>query len=125
VNIPKDRLDQATSTKRQLQGQSPFVVNAAVEYSRPDRVTARLLYNTAGPRIVSAGASGLPDFFEERRDQLDAVVVVPFRFLDVPLTAKFAVENILNDTQIITLGEFTQNRYITGTKFSIGLSYSY
>jgi outer membrane receptor protein involved in Fe transport len=126
VNVPREGLDQQTSTKRELQGQSPFVVNAALEYAHPEWVTARLLYNTAGRRIVSAGASGLPDFFEERRDSLDAVVVVPLKpYLGVPLTTKFAVENILNDVNKVTLGGNTQRRYLTGTKYSFGISYSY
>jgi hypothetical protein len=126
VNVPRERLDQQTSTERELQGQSPFVVNAAAEYSHPEWATVRLLYNTAGRRIVSAGASGLPDFFEERRDSLDGVVIVPLKpFLGLPITSKFAVENILNDPQEVTLGGNTQRRFLTGTKFSFGLSYSY
>jgi hypothetical protein len=126
VKVPREGTDQQTSTKRELQGQSPFVVNAAAEYAHPELGTARLLYNTAGRRIVSAGASGLPDFFEERRDSLDAVLIVPLKpYLGVSLTSKFAVENILNDTNLVTLGGNTQRRFLTGTKFSFGLSYSY
>lgn len=125
VQIPREARDQQTSTERTLQGQSPFVLNAAVDYTRPERVIARLLYNTAGRRIISAGASGLPDFFEETRDQVDAVVIVPLKQFGMPFTAKFAVENILNDPFRVTVGGNVQRRYVTGTKFSLGLSYAY
>jgi outer membrane receptor protein involved in Fe transport len=126
VKVPIEGTDQQTSTERELQGQSPFVVNAAIEYAHPEWGTARLLYNTAGRRIVSAGASGLPDFFEERRDQLDAVFVLPLKpLLGWPITGKLSVENILNTPTEVTLGGNTQRRFLTGTKFSIGFSYSY
>jgi carboxypeptidase family protein/TonB-dependent receptor-like protein len=126
VLIPRQRFSLATNTERQLQGQSPFVVNAVLDWTQPDWGTARLLYNTAGARLDRVGTNGLPDIFEERRDQLDFVVIGPLKRFGMPgFTAKLAVENILNDPIRFTQGPALQNRYVTGTKFSIGLSYSY
>jgi outer membrane receptor protein involved in Fe transport len=115
-----------TAADRALQGQSPFVINAALDYS-PSWMTARLFYNTAGERILNVGAFGLPDLQELRRDQLDAVFVFPLSeiLLGAPITAKFGIENILNDRYEQVQGAALQSRWLNGTKFSFGLSYSY
>ncbi|MCW5889675.1 MAG: outer membrane beta-barrel protein [bacterium] len=114
-----------TAANRALQGQSPFVVNAALDYS-PSWMTARLFYNTAGNRILNVGAFGLPDLVELRRDQLDAVFVFPLNdIVGAPINAKFGIENILNDRYEIVQGSALQSRWLNGTKFSLGVSYSY
>jgi len=125
VNIPRGPLDVQTSTKRALQGQSPFSVNAVLEYSSPDLGTARLLYNTAGERIEAAGSNGLPDIFEQRRDELDLVLLRQINPFGTPLNAKLAVENLLDDRYLFTQGDQVQRQYTTGVKISLGLSYSY
>ncbi|MGH3054396.1 MAG: TonB-dependent receptor domain-containing protein, partial [Gaiellaceae bacterium] len=54
-----------TSSSRKLQGQAPYVVNAAVEYEIPPwEGLARLLYNTVGERVAAAGTDQLPDINE-------------------------------------------------------------
>ena len=54
-----------TNTQRALQGASPYLVNADITYTpRLDDVkqlSAALVYNLQGPRIQSAGISGLGD----------------------------------------------------------------
>ena len=114
-----------TSTKRALQGQADYIVNAALEYARPHSVTARLLYNTLGPRIVAAGVDGLPDIFEQPRNQLDFVLLAPISQLGVPLTAKFSAENLLDDEFLDTQSDRTARRYTAGVKMTVGLSYTY
>ncbi len=115
-----------TSSSRPLQGQAPFVINAGVEYTYPHWVTARLQYNTAGNSITNVGAFGLPDITAVRRDQLDAALVFPLKeLLGYPFTAKFTVENILNDKYEVTQGSSLQSRWISGTKFGLSVGYSY
>lgn len=125
AHIPKKPGEVQTSTNRALQGQAPYVVNAALEYAHPTWGTARLLYNTIGERIASAGADGLPDIFEQRRDQIDLVLLSKIQPFDVPLTAKFAAENLLNDAYRQTQADRLTHRYRTGVKFTFGLTYSY
>jgi outer membrane receptor protein involved in Fe transport len=126
VTVPRTSpLQQQTSTERRLQGQSPFVVNAVLDYTHPRFGTARLLYNTAGPRIVSAGAFGLSDVVEERRNQLDGVLIVPLTPFGLPLTAKLAAENLLADRYLYTEGADVKRRYEAGIKVTFGLSYSF
>lgn len=58
VNVGSGVTQVQTSTKRALQGQAPYIANAALDYTNARWGTARLL---AGTRIARAGASGLPD----------------------------------------------------------------
>ena len=62
-----------TTTTHELQGQSPYVINAALEYSTPDFGTARFLYVTSGERIVALGYFPLANIIEKPRNQLDFV----------------------------------------------------
>lgn len=63
-----------TSTRRPLQGQSPWVVNAQLSWEDPDaRRQVALLYNAFGPRIVDVGTSGIPDTYELPVHRLDLV----------------------------------------------------
>jgi hypothetical protein len=127
VTAPRtSRTQVQTTTERELQGQAPFIANGALDWTHPRWGSARLLYNTAERRIATAGAFGLPDIFEERRDQLDAVVVVPLRdLLGVPLTWKLSAENLFNHPAVFTQGDQVQRRFTTGVKFSMGLSYAF
>ena len=123
---PATALTPASFRTRDLQGQSPYVVNAAVEYVDYDWGTVRLLYNTVGPTITAVqDRTGLPDFIQERRDQLDFVYLTQVTPWNVPLTVKFAVENILNDSYPTFVGDTLQEDYRTGVNVSLGISYSY
>jgi outer membrane receptor protein involved in Fe transport len=67
-----------TSEKRPLQGQSPWVVNAAIGYDSPTTgISVSLLYNVFGPRIVDVGQSGVPDTYELPVHRLDLVGLFP------------------------------------------------
>jgi hypothetical protein len=126
VNIPKPKkLEVQTSTSRPLQGQAPYIANGVLDYTHPEWGTFRLLYNTAGPRVTSAGSFGLPDIIEERRDQLDAVVIVPVRAFGLPLTAKLGAENLLDDRILFTQAGHVQREFNKGIKVTLGLTYTY
>jgi len=115
-----------SSPERPLVGQAPFIANGALDWTQPDAFTARLLYYTADRSIASAGFSGLDDIYFERRDQLDAVLLVPLqRWLGVPLTTRLSVENVFNAPYVFTQGPLVQERYTNGVKFTVGLSYTH
>jgi hypothetical protein len=40
---------QPTDRRRRLVGQAPFIINAALDYTDPERFTARLLYTRLAP----------------------------------------------------------------------------
>lgn len=126
VTTPRGSLEVQTSTERQLQGQPAFVANAVLDYTKPDWVTARVLYSTADDVLTNAGSFGLPDIFEQRRDSLDAVLSFPLRrALGQPLTLRLSAENLLNAPYVSVQGDELQRRYATGVKFTIGLSYAF
>jgi len=115
-----------TSPKRRMIGQAPFIANGSVEYSRADWGTARLTYFTSQRALDSAGSAGYPDTYEERRDRLDFVLIVPLqRWLGAPITSKLFVENILNDQIQYTQGRYVTRRSTDGTSFGIGFTYTH
>lgn len=115
--------DQSTSRERALQGQSPFVVNAYLDYTSEDSgTTARLLYNAFGRRIYEVGVLGLPDVYEEAIHDFDVVLG---QDVGKNLTLSFAIENVLNYPLRQTQGRDRDVTYLAwpGTMFSLGLSY--
>lgn len=123
--LPDGSDNVATNLKRSLQGQSPFTVNAIIDYEIPGRGTARMLYTTAGRRIALSGYNKMPDIYEELRHQLDFVVTSKIQPFEIPLNLKLSVENILNHRFKRTQGDFLETRFQTGVRFGAGLSYSF
>jgi hypothetical protein len=119
--------------KTRLQGQSPYVINAAIEYENYRYGIFRLLYNTVAPTIESGAvdlqpgveSALLPEVVQERRDQLDFVWIGDLTPLGLPLSTKFSVENLLNDDYVRTQGDRVVGKYRTGLTFSIGVSCSF
>jgi hypothetical protein len=115
--------DVSTNRKRPLQGQSPYVANAYLDYYDEDSGTSgRLLYNAFGRRIEDVGALGLPDVYEEAIHNFDLVLG---QALGKGFTLSFEVENILNYPRRFTQGKEKAVTYIAwpGTLFSLGLTY--
>lgn len=125
---------------QQLQGQSPYTINAALEYEDPRWGVFRLLYNTVAPTIAAAGTDSdsnpmtdnLGDVITERRDQLDFVWLCDFEIFGTPVTGKFGIENILNDAYLQNQKFNAEsdtvsvvNNYRSGLTFKVGFTYSY
>lgn len=116
--------------KTRLQGQSPYVINAAVEYESYRYGVFRLLYNTVAPTIESGAvdlqpgveSALLPEVLQERRDQLDFVWIGDLAPLGLPLSTKFSIENLLNDEYVRTQGDRVVGRYRSGLTLSLGVS---
>lgn len=115
--------DVSTSRERPLQGQSPFVVNAYLDYDDENSGTsARFLYNAFGRRIADVGALGLPDTYEEAIH--DFGFVLGQEVYD-DLTLSVGIDNILNYPRRFTQGAERAVTYLAwpGTTFTLGLSY--
>ncbi len=110
------------SKNRPLQGQSPYIINASLGYDdREIGLSATLLYNIVGRRIILVGGQGIPDAFEEPRNQLDFSLAKSFG----KVQTKFSVKNILNDRFLQTIGPFNSERYFIGQNFSLAFSYNF
>ncbi len=122
-----------TNTTRPLLGQPPYSINTSLQYADTTYGTYRLMYRTVGRTISAAGTDvqpetrdgSLPDIYKERRDELDFVWLKEFTLFDIPLTGKFAVENMLNDSYEQTQGPVVIEKYRTGATFILGATYKF
>lgn len=117
---------QQTSNDRPLQGQSPWVVNAGLDYSPAAwGLRARVLYNILGPRISEVGAYDVPDTYEEPRHQLDLFLA---KSVGRHIELKFTAENILDAAVRFTQSTKTQtyivNQRRNGTTVFVGVEYT-
>lgn len=76
--------------KRQLQGQSNYVVNGGVNVKR-NKNSLNIAYNRIGDRISAVGFQGYPDIFENSRDLIDITFLRKHKKTDF----KLAVNDLL------------------------------
>lgn len=119
--------DPNASRTRQLQGQSPYVLNIDLAYVDYESGTdVGLHFNVFGERLSDVSLGGTPDVFEQPRNMLN------FTFsqrLVENLNLKFSARNIL-DARMERLyrfkgQEYYNTQYDLGTNFSLGFSYSF
>ncbi|HCZ09400.1 MAG TPA: TonB-dependent receptor, partial [Flavobacteriaceae bacterium] len=113
---------------RDLQGQSPYLINTAVEYQTADNnLFGSLFYNVQGKTLQVVGVSNVPDIY-----------TMPFNSLNMRVEKKFGVDrktalslkinNILNDTrrsEFVSYGiqsDYFFSRLEEGITFSLGFS---
>lgn len=124
--------------KRELQGQSPYLINAGLQYnSLNNGLTFSALYNKIGERISKVGNNniGFPSIYERGRDVVDFQVAK--RIFKNRAELKLNISDILNQSQVLYQNynssgntyspaddvEFYQ--YKVGTNFSLGLTYDF
>jgi len=128
VNAARD--GESIDNKRDLQGQSPYLINAGLNYVNNDLgLQTGLFFNVQGKTLEVVGTGIVPD-----------VYTVPFNSLNFTFNKKFGAEkkssidikvsNILDskrksvyESYNATDQIFTQ--FSPGTEFSIGYSYSF
>lgn len=100
------------SSKRPLQGQSPYVWNAGIQYVDTDLgISFSANFNKVGPRIAIVGNVNEPSIWENSRTFIDLQAAKSF--FKNKLEIKLNAQNILAQNQI-----FYQNRNIEETKSS-------
>jgi hypothetical protein len=110
-----------------LQGQSPFLLNAGLSYGNPDTHTSvSVLFNYFGDRIARyGGLLGLgeipPNVIEKGRYGLDGKVTQAFG----PLTFSVAGTNLTNQKPrfIVEGTNLVTRSYTTGTSWTVGVTY--
>lgn len=119
VVLPEDAGIQ-TSTKRPLQGQSPFVANLQFGYDNVDtETTVSLLYNVFGKRIQQVGALGAPDVYERPFHTLDFV----FRqIVGKGISLQLKAKNILDLPVKLMQGDKEVEVFHRGRTFTLGIS---
>lgn len=120
IRIGADSVASLTNSRRPMVGQSPYVLNVGLAYTSPrDAVSATVLWNVVGPRIVEAGTIPLPDTYEAARPLLDAALRIALRR---GLSVKLDVRNLLDTPVRISQGEVTRSGYTVGRSLSVGVS---
>lgn len=119
VALINSRVDQsqiigANGTTRPLQGQSPYIVNAGIQYTDPrTNLTVSASYNVVGRRIYIVGNVQEPDVWENHRNLID--LQVSKTFLDKKMEVKLNVRDLLAQDQIFYQDLNKNKKYDAGT----------
>jgi len=124
----------ASERKRALQGQSPYLINAGLQYNnaRGD-FGLSLMYNRIGQRISDVGFEGYPSIYENSRDLIDAQVSK--KVLKSRAEIKLNLSDMLNQNIVFYQNQNGKktyesnidnhlNTYKPGTSVSLSFSYN-
>ncbi len=124
IRIQEQDARLLTSINRPLLGQSRYIVNSIVEWTRPKwRSTARFDANYVSRRLSDVGTFGLPDIYQEGNTFLDFSYQYSITE-NGGWALKFTGENLANNHYHWTQGGILQRSYRLGRTFSIGLGVS-
>lgn len=103
---------------RQMQGQSPYLINAGLFYQKPDGgLSLSLLYNRIGDRIALVGDANNPHVWEMPFNSLDLTINYQ---ITQKLAIKGGIRNIMDDTILFKQYE-TFNKDVTGDGIGDGM----
>jgi outer membrane receptor protein involved in Fe transport len=121
--------------KRALQGLSPYLVNAGLQYASPKSgISFNALYNRIGNRISKVGNINIPNIYENGRDVVDLQIAK--RVLKGNGEFKLSVSDIFNQSVVTYLNYGADNTsfsraddvifysYKAGTNFTLGFTYN-
>ncbi len=121
------------ATNRPLQGQSPYLINAGLQYDGPGGTNISVLYNRIGQRLSLVGNTTFADIYEKPRDLLD--FQVSQKVFRKKGEVRLTVSDILNQ-QVLTYQNIDKAKaykkgtdilfssYTPGTIFTIGFNYN-
>lgn len=114
------------SETRQLQGQSPYIVNLSAGYDNPETGTSvNVFFNRFGDRIQTVSANGI-DIYERGRSSLD---LNASQELLQGVEVSLSVSNVLNTDEVVSQtfrdNEFINDERPLGRTVSVGISYRY
>lgn len=115
----------AKGTDRPFQGQSPYLVNAALNYVDAENGwDAIVSFNVFGERLADISEGATPDIYEQPRPQLDVSVS---KSIGENFGIRVRANNLLNpDTRTLMRfngEEYDIQNFSRGTSFGISLSY--
>ncbi|MEM6647701.1 MAG: TonB-dependent receptor [Bacteroidota bacterium] len=113
---------------RELQGQSPFLINGDLSYENYEAdLSAGIYFNVFGERLSNVSDGVSPDIFEQPSPQLDLTFSKGFRNgFQVKVSAKNLLDAPFEEIYNFDDPErdYLFQRYERGHSFSLGLSYS-
>ena len=131
VGIPEEELafllerDPNADSTRQLQGQSPYLVNVGINYDNIySNTSASVFYNVFGERLDEVGIGGAPDSMEQPRGLLDFTFSqVLWQNFNLKLSGKNLLDSEIEVLQEFKGNEFIRSSYKNGRSFSLSISY--
>jgi hypothetical protein len=115
-------ISSLTSSDRPMVGQAEYVVNGGLTYGNGGGLSATVLYNVVGPRIVEAGALPFPDAYEQARQVVDLSIQFPaFGAVSLKVDGK----NLLDSPHEIVQGGVLRGRYKAGRVLALGASWQH
>jgi outer membrane receptor protein involved in Fe transport len=125
--------NKEVKANRPLQGQSPYLINAGLQYSS-DVFNASVLYNRVGERLTLVGNEEFPNVYERPRNQLDIQFAhkvldgngeFKINFADILNNAFYFYENVDNKTSYTEGVDRLFNSYKQGSTISVGFTYDF
>lgn len=120
--VISDRNPDFTEPKRPFNGQSPYLINANLFYSK-NNFEASLNYNKFGPRLDVVGVNGNPDIYEISKGNLDLIT----KYTMGNFVFGFNIKNLLDAPthRIVELQgkKYDVTKYKIGKFFDFTLSY--
>jgi TonB-dependent receptor len=133
VKLDESKLSPGQSSTRQLQGQSPYVINAGLYYNdEVKKLQMNVMYNLVGPRIFGVGDKMFATIYQVQRHVVDFTVTKGF---GKHWEMKAGVRDLLNQAFIMkedsdrdfksSAADQTVTSYKMGAYFTLGASYTF
>jgi hypothetical protein len=125
VPFVEDTEEGRVTLHRTLRGQSPWTVNASVDFTEPNLGTSvTLLYNKIGRRLDLVGDIRDTDIYEEPRGQVDLAVSQPMGY---NTRLKLSAKNLSNSDKKLTISSrgFPYSTVYQGRSYSVSFSYRF
>jgi outer membrane receptor for ferrienterochelin and colicin len=128
--------DPEVKISRPMQGQSPYVINASLQYDLPGHgLSTTLLFNQIGRRILYVGNDQVPEIWEAPRPLLDLQIAK--KFAGNKAEIRLGISDIINKKAVFyhdqdNNGSFNSStvdkiaiRRLYGTNVSVSLGYNF
>lgn len=115
---------------RDMQGQSPYLINAGLSYNNFDNgFEGSLYYNVQGPSLARVGIGNIPDLYNDPFHSLNASIKKNLG-PESKTSVQFRVDNLLNDKVETTYRSFEAADQISssrapGRTYTIKLAYTF
>ncbi|MFM1794510.1 MAG: hypothetical protein RL642_895, partial [Bacteroidota bacterium] len=124
---------KTVKANRPLQGQSPYLLNAGLQYTS-DMFNASVLYNRVGERLTLVGNEEFPNVYERPRNQIDIQLSkkvidgrgeIRINFQDILNNAFYFYENVNESTAFQAGVDRLFNSYKQGSTVTVGFTYDF
>jgi TonB-dependent receptor len=131
VSIPVQELvviqdqDPTASDKREMFGQSPYIVNAFINYKNKSGINANVNFSVSGKQISVITIGATPNVYQQARPKLGFNISKNINKFSLKLSA----DNLLNSKYLSTYSykgeEYVFSSYTTGRTFNFKVAYNF